>query len=135
MNQLQLEIITPDRPVLKIEGVSQIVATSIEGEFAVLPNHAHFLTLVGIGRCSYDKDNERHFLAVSHGYAEVRANRMVILARAAEKAENIDVPRAEKALEKARELLGGEQGKMDFELLRVKLLRALTRIKVAGMKR
>ena len=128
---IQLDIVTPDRLV----GHSSVSAVSIPGKngyLGVLPGHAPLLTELVAGEVVYTRDGSFHYLAVSWGFAEVLPDRVIVLARTAERAEEIDVERAEQAKERAEERLKKfSDPEIDFERARVSLARALARLEAA----
>ena len=132
-SSFKLDVVTPDRPVVSDE-VTELIAPGSEGYFGVLPGHTPFITTLGIGELTYWRGKDERHLAVTWGYAEVRGDRVVILAETAERAEEIDVERAERARRRAEERLrawfGGEQD-IDFARAEGALYRALTRMEVA----
>ena len=99
-DRLTLEIATPTRLVVA-ETVDEIVIPGSQGYFGVLPGHAAFLTTLGIGELMYRIGRDEHYLAVAGGFAEVRAERVIILAEHAERPEEIDRERAERARQRA----------------------------------
>jgi F-type H+-transporting ATPase subunit epsilon len=129
----KLDVVTPDRPVVSDE-VTELVAPGSEGYFGVLPGHTPFITTLGIGQLTYWRGKDERHLAVTWGYAEVRGDRVIILAEAAERAEEIDVERAERARRRAEERLeawfGGTED-IDFTRAEGALYRALNRMDVA----
>ena len=130
-DRLSLEITTPMRLVVA-EEVDEVVAPGIEGYFGVLPGHAAFLTTLGTGIVTYRIGRAEHQLAVSGGFAEVRNDKVIILADTAERPEEIDRARAERARERAeRRLSGREQEEVDYPRCQTALARAQTRLAVA----
>jgi F-type H+-transporting ATPase subunit epsilon len=130
-DRLTLEITTPTRLVVS-ESVDEVVAPGIEGYFGVLPGHAPFLTTLGIGIVTYRIGRDEQRLAVAGGFAEVRNDKVIILADSAERPEEIDRARAERAKERAeRRLSGRSQEEVDFARCQAALARALTRLAVA----
>ena len=129
-DRLTLEITTPMRMVVS-EEVDEVVAPGIEGYFGVLPGHAPFLTTLGIGVVTYRIGRDEHHLAVAGGFAEVRNDKVIILADTAERPAEIDRARAERAKERAERLLSGRQEDIDFARAQAALARALTRLQVA----
>jgi F-type H+-transporting ATPase subunit epsilon len=132
-SSFKLDVVTPDRPVVSDE-VTELVAPGSEGYFGVLPGHTPFITTLGIGELTYWRGQDQRHLAVTWGYAEVRGDRVVILAETAERAEEIDVERAERAHRRAEERLqawfGGDED-IDFARAEGALYRAVTRMEVA----
>lgn len=127
-----LEVVTPDRSLLSEEVVS-IVAPGVEGYLGVLANHAPLVTdlNVGILRIRYPDDTEEN-LAISGGFMEVANNRVLVLADAAERPQDIDIQRAKEALLRARQRL--HDPTMDHERARAALERAINRLKAAGVE-
>jgi F-type H+-transporting ATPase subunit epsilon len=132
MGKLFLEIVTPDK-VLVSQEVDMVVAPGSDGEFGVLPGHVLFLSGIVPGELRYTSGTERDSMAVTSGFAEVSNDKVSVLVEAAEKAGDIDVDRARKAVERARERLAKERGSEDVNFLRAEnaLKRAIARLKVA----
>ena len=131
-----LELATPVRMLVTAE-VDEIVAPGSEGYFGVLPGHAAFLTTLGSGEVSYRTGPREHYLAVAGGFAEVRADHVIILAEHAERPEEIDRARAERARQRAELRLQGRspegtQEEIDYARALAALARALTRLQVAS---
>ncbi len=137
VTSFKLEIVTPQRLILSDE-VTELIAPGAEGYFGVLPGHIPFITTLDIGELVYRKgQNERH-LAVTWGYAEVQGDKVIVLAEAAERAEEIDATRAERARERAERRIrdwGEGDETIDFARAQAALQRALTRLQVAGKGR
>jgi F-type H+-transporting ATPase subunit epsilon len=130
------ELATPTRMLVTAE-VDEVVAPGVEGYFGVLPGHAAFLTTLAPGEVTYRSGQTEHRLAVTGGFAEVRAERVIILAENAERPEEIDRERAERARQRAEMRLQGKspdgyQGDVDFARALTALARALTRLVVAN---
>jgi F-type H+-transporting ATPase subunit epsilon len=133
-DRLTLEIATPTRLVVT-ESVDEIVIPGSQGYFGVLPGHAPFLTL-GIGELMYRAGRDERYLAVSGGFAEVRNDKVIVLADTAERPEEIDRARAERARERAeRRLAGRTDEEVDYTRALAALARAMTRIMTAGRLR
>ena len=132
---LRVEIVTAERVVYSDEGVDEVVAPGIEGELTVLPQHAPLMTMIKPGVMRIKKANDETEMSITGGFLEVREDRVTILADAAERAEEIDVARAEEARRRAEREL--EQRETDVDLARVaaELQRALLRLKVAERRR
>jgi len=131
-----LELATPVRMLVTAE-VDEVVAPGSEGYFGVLPGHAAFLTTLGSGEVSYRTGPREHYLAVAGGFAEVRADHVIILAEHAERPEEIDRARAERARQRAELRLQGKspenlQEEIDYARALAALARALTRLQVAS---
>jgi F-type H+-transporting ATPase subunit epsilon len=131
---LTLHIVTPDRAVT-YDDVDEVEIPGAEGYFGVLPGHTPLLAALQVGTLWYRKGQEKVYLAIAFGFAEVLPDRVTILAHVAERAGDIDTARAESALQRARDRLGKPQADMDFERARIALLKAMTRLQVAGRTR
>ncbi len=132
-NKIHLEIITPDRVLVKDE-VDSIIIPGSQGEFQVFAGHTPFLTDLAIGRVAYVKEGKRFFLSISGGFCEVMPNRILILARTAETPEMIDKNRAEAARDRAvGRISSKKETKIDETRAHNALLRALNRIDTTGM--
>jgi F-type H+-transporting ATPase subunit epsilon len=130
------ELATPTRMLVTAE-VDEVVAPGVEGYFGVLPGHAAFLTTLGPGEVTYRSGQTEHRVAVTGGFAEVRAERVIILAENAERPEEIDRERAERARQRAEMRLQGKspdgsQEEVDFARALTALARALTRLVLAN---
>jgi F-type H+-transporting ATPase subunit epsilon len=129
---IELLVVTPDR-LLVHEHVDELQIPGSEGYFGVLPGHMPFLASLAVGELWYRKGQTRTYLSIAFGFAEVLPERVTILAQLAERAEDIDVPRAEAARKRAEERIGrGGQADIDFERARVALQKAIIRIQVSS---
>ncbi|MBI3811280.1 MAG: F0F1 ATP synthase subunit epsilon [Nitrospirae bacterium] len=132
--QIQFDLATPER-LLVSEPVDEVIAPGSEGEFGVLAGHCRFMTTLRIGELRYRKGTEWKRLSVSWGYAEVEPQRITVLAEIAERAEEIDLPRAEAAVKTAEQQIAATTGKHEeMAAARRQLEKALLRLKV-GKKR
>jgi F-type H+-transporting ATPase subunit epsilon len=126
---IELQILTPDRLVVK-EQVDEVEIPGTEGYFGVLPGHTPMLASLAVGEMWYRKGQEKTFLSLAYGFAEVLPDRVTILATLAERAEDIDVTRAEEAKRRAEQRL--QQAKdVDYERARIALVKSLARLQVA----
>ena len=130
------ELATPTRMLVTAE-VDEVVAPGVEGYFGVLPGHAAFLTTLAPGEVTYRSGQTEHRVAVTGGFAEVRAERVIILAENAERPEEIDRERAERARQRAEMRLQGKSPdgsheEVDFARALTALARALTRLVVGS---
>ncbi len=128
---LKVEIVTAERMIYSEEGVDQVVAPGRDGEFTVLPQHAEFITTLQPGELRIAKSGGEEAMAVTGGFLEVRNDRIVVLADAAERVDEIDIARAEEARRKAEETLRGQQGLAELAATQASLQRALMRLHVA----
>jgi F-type H+-transporting ATPase subunit epsilon len=133
-SHLALEIVTPDRAIVH-DNVDEVEIPGAEGFFGVLPGHAPLLALLAVGQLWYRKGTEKVFLSVGAGVVEVMPDRVIILARTAEKPEEIDVDRAKAALQRAEQRLAARARDLDLERAHLAMLKALTRINVATRTR
>jgi F-type H+-transporting ATPase subunit epsilon len=134
-DRLTLEIATPTRLAVA-ETVDEIVIPGSQGYFGVLPGHAAFLTTLGVGELMYRIGRDEHYLAVAGGFAEVRNDKVIVLADTAERPEEIDRSRAERAKERAeRRLAGRVEEEVDYDRALAALARALARLLTAGRSR
>ena len=105
---LTLEVVTPDRAIIK-EQVDEVVLPGSEGSFGVLPGHAPLLATLQVGEMWYRKGQETHYLVLAFGFVEVLPDKVTVLAHIAEKAEEIDLTRAEAAKVRAEQRISGPQ--------------------------
>lgn len=136
MGKLKLKIITPERVLLESEVDSLSVPTQM-GEITVLPNHIPLVANLAPGELKVVENDTRHFLSVTGGVIEVRAgNEIVVLADAAEEAEEIDVKRAEEARERARKIMAEKiLSEEEYAQTAAALEKSLARIRVATKKK
>jgi F-type H+-transporting ATPase subunit epsilon len=129
--QIQLEIVTPDRQVVH-ETVTAVTIPGKQGYLGILPGHAPLLSELKAGELVYTREEAKHYLAVSWGFAEVLPGRVIILAHTAERAEEIDLARAERARERAEERLKNTTDPtLDIQRAREAYERALARLQAA----
>jgi F-type H+-transporting ATPase subunit epsilon len=133
-SHLALEIVTPERSILH-ENVDEVEIPGSDGYFGVLPGHAPLLASLQVGQLWYRKGGETSYLSVAFGFAEVLPDRVTILARIAELAEEIDIDRAQAERQRAEEDLARRAADVDLERARISLLKALTRLQVANRAR
>ena len=129
---IKLEIVTPAKNVVS-EDAQIVMAPGILGEFGVLVGHTPFLTALKTGSIIYkDVDGKERYIFVNGGFAEALPDKVTILAESAERRQDIDISRAEKAKERALKRLE-EQSKGDIDFIRAKisLERAINRIRLA----
>jgi F-type H+-transporting ATPase subunit epsilon len=134
-DRLTLELATPTRMVVA-EAVDEVVIPGSQGYFGVLPGHAPLLATLGIGELTYRNGREERHVAVAGGFAEVRNDKVIVLADAAELPGEIDRARAERARDRAEQRLSGRsQDEIDYTRAAAALARALIRLQVAGRGR
>jgi F-type H+-transporting ATPase subunit epsilon len=134
--KLQLEVVTPDRLVIR-EEVDEVVVPGSEGELGILPGHTPLLATLKVGELWYRSGVERHYLAVALGFVEVLPDRVTVLAQVGERAQDIDIVRAERAKERAEGRLRGAapDADLDLERARIALMKSLIRLQVATRAR
>src|SRR3954464_5002379 len=133
--KLQLEIVTPDKSIVR-EDVDEVELPGSAGYLGVLPAHTPLLTTLKVGELWYRIGSEKHYLAIAFGFAEVLPDRVTILAQIAERAQDIDVARAEAAKQRAEERLArAPVPDMDFERARIAMMKSLIRLQVASRAR
>jgi F-type H+-transporting ATPase subunit epsilon len=136
MAQIRCEIVTAERTVFE-DDVSMVVAPGIEGQLGILPQHAPLMTVLTYGELLIRREGrEDEFIAIGGGFMEVGPDHVTILADSAERADEIDVDRAEAARRRAEELMAQKQ-RRDADLARAEaaLRRSMIRLRVARRKR
>jgi len=132
MKSFKAQILTPDGPVFEGETIG-VALPGTEGGFEVLYNHANLMSYLDIGRTIVHKENSNEEVyAISGGFVEVSDNKLILLAEAAESANEIDIERANAAKERAEKRMKDE--KMDHTRAELALKRAINRLKIAELK-
>ena len=134
MSPIRLDIVTAERVVYS-EEVDIVVAPGVLGELGVLPHHAPLMTTLEPGELRVRKGGEEYSLVISGGFLEVRPDRIIVLADAAERAEEIDIARAEAAKQRAQQRLTHPTPEVDLAQAEAALRRSLARLKVAEKRR
>ncbi|MCL4846963.1 MAG: F0F1 ATP synthase subunit epsilon [Acidobacteria bacterium] len=127
---LTLVLVTPDHAVAQAE-VDEVQLPGEQGYFGVLPGHAPMLASLSVGPMWYRRGQERTDLAVAFGIAEILPDRVIVMARVAERAEEIDVARAEAAMKRAEDNLAHLKSERDVEIARLSMLKQMVRLRVA----
>jgi len=134
-DQLQLEVVTPERRVLS-ESVNAVTVPGRGGEMQILPGHAPLISELQTGVLTYTEDGTTGQLHVSGGFVEVNHDRVAVLAEIAERPEEIDAARAKLAREHTEKELSSWSGtEEDFEKARAKLERSMVRLQLASERR
>lgn len=134
-DQLQLEVVTPERRVLS-ESVNSVTVPGRGGEMQILPGHAALISELQTGVLTYNQDGTNFQLHVSGGFVEVSDDRVSVLAEVAERPEEIDASRARLAREHTEKQLSAWSGtEEDFEMARAKLERSMVRLQLASSAR
>jgi F-type H+-transporting ATPase subunit epsilon len=129
----QLEIVAPTKLLVK-EAAEEAQIPGLSGYLGILPGHAPLITELGVGVITYKAGGGTHTLAVAWGFAEVLPDKLTILAEAAERPQEIDTSRAQKAKERAEELLKSNRPDVDYARAEDALHRAENRLSVAKEK-
>lgn len=128
---LTFELVTPERAIVR-EAVDEVQIPGADGYFGVRPGHTPLLAALQVGELWFRQGSERFFLAVAFGFAEVLPDRVTVLAQIAERAEEIDVERADAAQQRAQTNLRRRAADVDMERARIALLKSLVRLQVAS---
>ena len=130
--KLELKIVTPDQSLSY--DVDEVALPGQEGDFGVLPGHTPLFAGLRTGTMWYRQGAEKHFLAVSVGFAEVLPDRVTVLAQIAERAEDLDEARAQAGMARAEEMLQQMPVQIDFERARLSLLRTLQQLQAEARR-
>lgn len=131
---IRLEFVTPERAIAH-EDVDEVELPGEEGFFTVLPGHAPLLAALKSGPIWYRAGGEKKYAFISSGFAEVTADHVSVLATVAERAEDIDIARAEASKRRAEERLAKPATDMDMERARIAMMRAIARLQIAKISR
>lgn len=126
---LHLEIITPEKVVFKDE-VDEVIVPTINGQIAILPNHAPLVTQVKPGELIIKKGNKEYPLAIIEGILEVDNNKIDILANYAVRAENIETLKAQEAKQRAERLMKEKKTDNDFRIAQAELVKSLLELRI-----
>jgi len=131
MGKLNLEVVTPAGIIAEVEA-DMVVAPGTEGEFGVLPGHINFLSGIVPGELRYTNGEKTEYMAITSGFAEVSNDKVSVLVDSGEVAHEIDIERAQSALERAKERLAKKRDADDVDFIRAEaaLQRAISRVKV-----
>lgn len=129
----QLEIVTPEKMVVN-EAVDEVQIPGLGGYLGILPGHAPLITELGVGVITYRAQGVSRNLAVAWGFAEVLPDKVTMLAETAERPEEIDMTRAQKAKDRAEQHLKSNDPQLDYDRAQDALQRAETRLKVGTEK-
>ena len=129
---IELDIVTPVKKLLEGAKVGEVRLPAIKGEVQILPGHTELLTLLDTGILSFSLDGRERKFAISWGFAEIRMDRVIVLAETAEDSSGIDLGRAKAAQKKAEETLTEVLPEGNFKKYQLKLQRAIIRQKVVG---
>ena len=130
----RLRIVTPYRELVT-EDVGEAQVPGKEGYLGILPGHAPLISELTAGEITYRRGRDAGRLAVSGGFVEVLPDQVTILAETAERAEEIDVARAQAAKDRAEKLLRSQNPDTDINRASIALQRAVIRLQVASKGR
>jgi F-type H+-transporting ATPase subunit epsilon len=130
----RLEIVTAERMIFS-DDVSAVVAWGVEGQLGILPHHAPLMTMLQPGDLMIRKDKEEEYLVISGGFLEVRPDKVIILADACERVDQIDIARAEEAKRRAQETMKAAPLSAEAASAEAALRRSLARLNVAEKRR
>src|SRR5438046_3764397 len=133
-SHLTLQLASAERSLVN-EQVDEVEIPGADGYFGVLPGHTPLLAALQVGQLWYRRGQHVQYLSIAFGFAEVQPDRVTILAQIAERADEIDIARAEAAKRRAEERLAKPTMEMDFERARLSLLKSLIRLQVASRAR
>ena len=133
-SHLAFELVTPGRAIVR-ERVDEVQIPGSQGYLGVLPGHTPLLTTLQVGELCFRQGDEMYYVSIAFGFAEILPDRVTVLAQIAERAEDVDVSRAQQAQRRARERLVKLESAIDFERARIALMKALTRLQVASRVR
>lgn len=133
MKEFHLQIVTPDG--LAYEGmVESLLVRSNDGDIEFLANHIDYITTLGIGKARIRENGKDRYASVSGGFVTISEGKATLIAITFEFAENIDIERAKMAKQKAKDILSSSTDSKTIEMAKLKLQRAISRIKVCEYK-
>jgi len=132
MAKLKLKVITPEKVLFEQDGVDAVYSTAVDGEFGVMPGHIPYMTPLAIGVSKFVIGSEFKYISTLGGIFQIKDNEVLILTDEAEFGENIDIPRAKAAKDRAEARLGKVQEDVDVRRAEIALSRAIARIKAAS---
>jgi F-type H+-transporting ATPase subunit epsilon len=135
MAKLSVEVVTGERIVFTEEDVDMVVAPGSAGTLGILPSHAPLITTLSGGELRVKKGNQEHSMVVFGGFMEVTPTKVIVLADAAERIEEIDTQRADQARRRAEEELTKRAGTEDLAAAQASLRRATIRLRTAERRR
>ena len=128
---IHIDIVTPSKKILEGAETTEVRIPTESGQITVLPGHTELLTILGTGKLSFPQDGTERRFAVSYGFAEIRNDRILVLAETAEESKDIDLERAKRAQKKAQGELENVLNDDHFKKYQFKLQRALVRQEIA----
>lgn len=135
MAKLTVEIVTGERRIFNETDIDMVVAEGSEGLLGILPRHAALVTPLKPGELRIKKGGSEESLIIFGGFLEVKDGRILILADAAERTDEIDIAGAEEARRRAQESLVNRGSNEDVEAAEAALAQADVRIRLGGRRR
>lgn len=135
MPTLSFELVTADQVVLQEDGVDMVVAPGTDGVLGILPRHVPLITTLQPGELRVKRGGEETSVVVTGGFMEVTPEKVLVLADAAERSDEIDLSRAEEARRRAEERLAGNREAVDAARAEAALRRAMVRIRIGQRRR
>lgn len=133
MKTIKVNVVTPDGPVYEAE-VEMVSTKAKSGELGIMAGHVPTVAPLTIGAVRLKNGNNTDYVAVNGGFLEVRPDVVTILAQSAERAETIDLARAQAAKTRAEQRLQNNDGSNDSKRASLALKRAVNRIQIAEMR-
>ncbi|MFJ7745015.1 F0F1 ATP synthase subunit epsilon [Peribacillus sp. NPDC097295] len=133
MKTIKVNVVTPDGPVYEAE-VEMVSTKAKSGELGIMAGHVPTVAPLTIGAVRLKNGNNTDYVAVNGGFLEVRPDVVTILAQSAERAETIDLARAQAAKTRAEQRLQNNDGSYDSNRAGLALKRAVNRIQIAEMR-
>ena len=131
MSTFNLDIVTPTRNLEEMV-VSYVRCPGLDGSFGIMANHQEGIFSLDIGEIMVKTESETKYLSISGGFAEIVNDSVSILVETVESASDIDIPRAEAALQRARDRKSSSDNEnLDQARLESALSRALNRLRVS----
>ncbi len=130
---INLTVVTPERALIQ-EDVDQVQVPGLGGYLGLLPGHAPLFSELAAGELSYTREGQTHSIALAKGFVEISNDRVRVLADVAEPAADIDLERAQVALQRAEERISNGGDDIDYPRAQAALARAAMRITIAGRK-
>ena len=130
MSEFQLEIVTPTK-LLDIGSINYVQCPGLDGSFGILANHQAAIIALGIGEIKVAQDKKNHYFATSGGFIEITEEKVQLLVETVERAEDIDMNRAEEALRRSEQRGKEKDASLDEARRDISVTKALNRLRVS----
>ncbi len=127
---LKIDIVTPTKKLVDGVAADSVRLPGTKGELEILDGHTDLLTLLTTGPMTFTKDGRERKFSISYGFAEIRNNKVLVLADTVEESSEIDKARAQAAQKRAEQALMGTLSDSDFKKQQLKLERAIVRQRI-----